>query len=139
MLRGLEYGVAFYLVKPMKYNDLKNKWKYVAKKDKSEDNNQNVGATQGEEPPVEEPPDNLIDIELGSSVHRVNHETRRDPKKRASKRVIIEESGNNSNGAVSLRRLKIVWTSALHNWFLEAMREIGLESRSSLAYLCMSF
>ena len=65
MLRGLEYGVAFYLVKPMKYNDLKNKWKYVAKKDKSEDNNQNVGATQGEEPPIEEPPDNLIDIELG--------------------------------------------------------------------------
>ena len=146
MLRSLNSGATFYIVKPMKYNDLKNIWKYATEKDKSVDNHQSVGVALEEEPPTEKPPveittDNPIDLESRSFLHGLNHETRRNPKKRASKRVIIEESGNNNTDAVFLKRTKgktkVVWTSTLHNRFLEAVRKIGLESKSSLTDSCI--
>ena len=56
ILRGLESRAAFYIVKSMKYNDLKKIWQYVAEKDKFFDNHQNVGAPLEKEPPSEEPP-----------------------------------------------------------------------------------
>ena len=140
MLRGLESGAAVYIVKPVKYNDLKNIWQYASENDKSVDKHQNVGAALEEEPPVEVTSNNPIDLESGSFVHGVNHKTRREPKKKASsKRIIIEESGNNNNDVASLKRTKFVWTSALHNQFLEVVRKIGLESKSTLIDLSMFF
>lgn len=83
------------------------------------------------ESPHEEPLDNVIDLESVSFVNGVN-QSRRDSKKKASKRPIIQDGENDSSDAVLPKRRKIVWTSALHNRFLEAVRKIGLESKRSL-------
>ena len=138
MLKGLEAGAAFYIVKPVNYDDLKNIWQYAVgpRKDNSVDM-QDVGPAPEEESPVEKTPDDPVDIESVSSVNEVN-QSKRDPKKKASKRV-IEDSGKENSDAVSPKRTKVVWTSALHTRFLEAVRKIGLESKRSLTDLCIFF
>ncbi|KAL6321292.1 hypothetical protein AAG906_016326 [Vitis piasezkii] len=126
MLKGLEAGAAFYIVKPVNYDDLKNIWQYAVgpRKDNSVDM-QDVGPAPEEESPVEKTPDDPVDIESVSSVNEVN-QSKRDPKKKACKRV-IEDSGKENSVAVSPKRTKVVWTTALHTRFLEAVRKIGLE------------
>lgn len=55
-------------------------------------------------------------------------QNKRDSKKKAGKKV-NEGNEQEKSEAIVPRKSKVVWTTALHNDFLEAIRKIGLESK----------
>ena len=124
MLRGLEAGAAFYIVKPISYDDLKNLWQYTVtpKKGKSHVVIQEITSAEGEK---------TSDNEVESLINE-EKKNKRDSKKKTWKK------GNESNGkekgeTAAPKKAKVIWTAALHNRFLEAARKIGLESKQALS------
>ena len=130
ILKSLENGAVFFMVKPVSHEDLKNLWQYAiaAKKGKSvvieevEDINP-VGELSVEKAPYDD---------LKSASSSVNQEKRgkKDSKKKSSKRT--KEDGDDDNPGAP-KKAKVVWTNSLHNRFLLAIRHISLESKTSLA------
>uniref|UniRef100_A0A2N9I6C5 Response regulatory domain-containing protein n=1 Tax=Fagus sylvatica TaxID=28930 RepID=A0A2N9I6C5_FAGSY len=124
ILKSLENGAVFFMVKPVSHEDLKNLWQYAiaAKKGKSvvieevEDINP-VGELSVEKAPYDD---------LKSASSSVNQEKRgkKDSKKKSSKRT--KEDGDDDNPGAP-KKAKVVWTNSLHNRFLLAIRHISLE------------
>ena len=127
ILRSLECGVAFYIVKPVSPKDLKNVWQYA------------VAAKRGKFIAIEE----IKNIPAESSV--VSFEDQKSAassvcqekcSKKGSKRKgapkMGKEDENEMNQGVP-KRAKLVWTNSLHCRFLEAINHIGLDSKRSLA------
>ena len=114
MLRGLEGGAAFYIVKPVSYYDVKDLWQYVVSPRKSK------LAT-----PIQRP------LKVGAgSVAMVQEEKQKRRESKKTAQVKVNEDNEIEKGeATMLKKSKVVWTSALHNEFLEAIRKIGLESK----------
>ena len=113
MLRGLKGGAAFYIVKPVSYDDVKDLWQYAVSPRKSK------LAT-----PIQRP----LKVGAGSVAMVQEEKQKRESKKKAQVKV-NEDNEIEKGEATMLKKSKVVWTSALHNEFLEAIRKIGLESK----------
>ncbi|PPD76398.1 hypothetical protein GOBAR_DD26671 [Gossypium barbadense] len=132
MLESLAGGAVFFIVKPVDPVGLKNVWQYAvaAKKGKSlliEDMDRESSSSS--------PADGKLSLGGNTkSVPSVNNE-KNDPKN-GSKRKGASGKGrdkdDNDDESKSpppkkTKKPKIVWTNTLHNQFLEALRQIGLE------------
>ncbi|RVW28447.1 Two-component response regulator ARR2 [Vitis vinifera] len=124
ILRGLEAGAAFYIVKPVNYDDLRNLWQYAVSSRKVKSVvNRKFKSSQGASLVQK----TSVDVDIGS-VALLNDEkqNKRDTKNKAPIKV---NEGNEKEKAeiVTTKKTKVIWTTALHNRFLEAIRKIGLE------------
>ncbi|KAF7149417.1 hypothetical protein RHSIM_Rhsim03G0177000 [Rhododendron simsii] len=161
ILRGLQSGAAFFLVKPISPNDLKNLWQYaVVKKkprsahieaiesaretsqaDKRASSSTDVfvhpTALAGRLAPFSNGPDHspvqeTSENEKGSngevgSGSSLRNEDRRNTRDSKRKSPATDEEGENEDDSGNPKKTKIVWTNALHNQFLEAIRCVGIE------------
>ncbi|PQQ06822.1 two-component response regulator ARR1 [Prunus yedoensis var. nudiflora] len=122
ILKSLEGGVVYYIVKPVSKDDIKNVWQYAvaAKKGKS------VTIEEIESAPGEAPGE----VEDGSSeTSSDTDEEKQEEKveakvKKARKR---HREDDNEERMVAPKKPKVVWTNSLHNQFLLAIRHIGLD------------
>lgn len=105
--KALENGAAQYIAKPFCAEDLKDIWKHVldAKKEKLFVESLFVKNEEQE---------------------TLSHETK--TKKKACKRKCSDEYQEKEESQV-VKKPKLVWTSYLHNLFLHAIKQIGLESK----------
>ncbi|KAE8704676.1 Detected protein of unknown function [Hibiscus syriacus] len=127
MLESLAEGAVFFIVKPVHPDGLKNVWQYAvaAKKGKSVD----VEETDGDSSSLSAGKLSLINMRRLPSP---SNDERDDDGKRCSKR---KEPGKDKDGKdddsnpkpKKPRKAKVVWTNTLHNQFLDALRDIGLE------------
>ncbi|XP_042970770.1 two-component response regulator ORR21-like isoform X2 [Carya illinoinensis] len=131
ILKSLENGAVFYMVKPISPNDLKNVWQYA------------VAGKKGRSAAIEEIRGIRGDSsgEKGSDHHHeyvhsasscVNEEKRttgntKDPKRKALAKKAGNEGHGEENNPADSKKAKVVWTTSLHNRFLQAIRHIGLE------------
>ena len=127
MLKSLEGGAAFYMVKPVSPEDLKNLWQYA------------VAAKRGKSVVIEEVKNtpaksSVVSCEkkqsAESSVNQEKHD-KKDSKRKGAPKKGKEDENQKSRGA--RKRPKVIWTTSLHNRFLEAIKHIGLDSKRSLA------
>lgn len=129
ILKSLENGAAFFIVKPVSPNDLKHVWQYAVagKRGKSvviEEIRGIGGDTSGEKGS-----DNDEHVNSSSFVNEEKRSTtpnaKLDSRRKGPKKA--KEDGEESNPA-GTKKPKVVWTTSLHNRFLQAIRHIGLES-----------
>ncbi|KZV58477.1 hypothetical protein F511_26521 [Dorcoceras hygrometricum] len=122
VLKGLQNGAAFFILKPVSADDLRDLWQFASmnyKKNK---------VVIEEETSASE----FFDVSE-SSVHDEDGNIKKDSSRRNSPRKegSCDEKRGEISESSSQKRPKVVWTNALHNRFLEAIRSIGLESKSS--------
>lgn len=129
IVESLQRGAAFYMVKPVRPDDLKHVWQYAVpgKKGKSvviEEIRSIPEGSSSEKVSYE-------DINSASATSAVNHEEqhgKKDPKRKALKKGIENDHEGDQDNAAAPKKAKVVWTTSLHNRFLQAIRHIGLES-----------
>ncbi|CAN1158906.1 Two-component response regulator ARR2 [Linum perenne] len=120
MLQTLEDGAAMYLVKPINKDDLKNVLQYAY----STTNEAKFTNDDDQESESD-------DAKSASSVNNFN--TKSQPKaiaKRGRKRAKKHDKGEDeceSRRAKKKNKTKVVWTSSLHNQFLDAVNFYGQE------------
>lgn len=126
ILKSLEEGVAFYMVKPISLEDVKQVWQYVITT-KNVIPNQTTTIIQRQL---------LIDKSSNSSTPCSEKEIIKS-KSRSSKFKNNKAKQKSIN--VPIRKPKVIWTNSLHNRFLQAIKLIGLHSKSSILISFINF
>ena len=121
ILKSLEEGVAFYMVKPISLNDVKHVWQYaITPKKVSPDQTTTII-----------PHELSIQIQKSSFKNSSSSPScsRREIKSKSSepKNKKAKESKVAKN-SIAMRKPKVIWTNSLHNRFLQAIKLIGLDS-----------
>ncbi|KAF3433033.1 hypothetical protein FNV43_RR24135 [Rhamnella rubrinervis] len=137
ILKSLEGGVAYFMVKPVSPDDLKNVWQYAvaAKKGKSVIIEE-IESVHGDDQPSSgdhHKTSNTEDKNSTTTTANIEEKVvrgRRDCKRKASynnKSKDINQEGDEELNDDAPKKAKVVWTNSLHNRFLLAIRHISLE------------
>lgn len=121
---SLQRGVAFYMVKPVSPDDLKHVWQYAVPSKKGK----HVVIEEIRSIPEESTGEKVSFEDINSaSSFLVNEEKRgkKDSKRKAPKKANEDEEEEN---LAAPKKAKVVWTTSLHNQFLQAIRHLSLES-----------
>lgn len=124
MVESLQRGVTLYMVKPISPDDLKYVWQCVfpARKGKS------IAVQEIRRITEESLGEKVSYADINSASSSVNAE--KNDKKAESKRKALKKASENvdENNPAAPKKVKVIWTTSLHNRFLQAIRHIGLES-----------
>ncbi|KAK2653759.1 hypothetical protein Ddye_013615 [Dipteronia dyeriana] len=113
LMKALACGVVFYMKKPVIPEDFKNIWQYAVAS-KTAKPSRNIGRIESIQ----------VENNSGSSVNKGKHGNKKDCKRKAHEKKKDDTEGENSTAP---KKPKVVWTDALHNRFLQAIRYITLE------------
>lgn len=130
VMKGVTHGACDYLIKPVRIEALRNIWQHVVRKKKHEwkDVEQSGSMEDGERQQKQ-----LEEAEFSSSGNEGNW--------RSSKRRKDEEDqGEDRDDTSSLKKPRVVWSVELHQQFVAAVNQLGIDSMSLLNSLnCFSF
>lgn len=122
MLRSLECGAAFFILKPVKPMDCKNIWQYaVARSNKGKAivvPNKSMGL-----PAATMPAENLSHLQAPLNVNPSENGMKTKPPHKSKEK-----------GQAGIKKPKVAWTNFLHNRFLQAVNFIGIESKISPSF-----
>uniref|UniRef100_A0A453T5Q8 Response regulatory domain-containing protein n=1 Tax=Aegilops tauschii subsp. strangulata TaxID=200361 RepID=A0A453T5Q8_AEGTS len=113
-MKGIDHGASDFMVKPVRTHELKNIWQHVQRW-------RNPKAIS-----------HINDHD--NDVQRVQPATTDKSKYSGNKRNDGDDSSENNEGthiSAIHRKPRMTWTIALHNKFLEAINQIGLDSKNS--------
>ncbi|CAN8259065.1 unnamed protein product [Cochlearia groenlandica] len=137
VLKGVTHGAVDYLIKPVRMEALKNIWQHVVRKRRSEWNvpehsgsmeetgerqqPQRCGAVSGGEDVVD---DNSSSVNEGNN----NNNWRSSSGSRKRKDEEGEEQGDDKDeDASNLKKPRVVWSVELHQQFVGAVNQLGVE------------
>lgn len=133
VLKGVTHGAVDYLIKPVRMEALKNIWQHVVRKRRSEwsvpehsgsieetgERQQTRGAVSGGEDAVD---DNSSSVNEGNN-WRSGSRKRKDEDG--------EEQGDDKDeDASNLKKPRVVWSVELHQQFVAAVNQLGVESKT---------
>ncbi|XP_068329870.1 putative two-component response regulator ARR21 [Pyrus communis] len=123
ILKSLEGGVAYYIVKPVSKDDIKNVWQYAvaAKKGKSVV----IGEIEGAPREAPGEVDDGSNSEISSDTNEEQHKKKAEVKTKKAKKRGRED--DNEERMLAPKKPKVVWINSLHYQFLLAIRHIGLD------------
>ncbi|KAL7003298.1 hypothetical protein U1Q18_004456 [Sarracenia purpurea var. burkii] len=145
ILKGLQSGAAFFIVKPISPHDLKNLWQYAVAKRRAKaaiveeieaiqepsiqaDHKLDDGLNEDDNPVQETSPRTDKGSKTGteSAASAVNGSDGQSAKetKRKSNGAAMKEIKDDSG---TQKKAKVIWTNALHNQFLEAIKSLGID------------
>ncbi|KAJ6869721.1 hypothetical protein NC651_034440 [Populus alba x Populus x berolinensis] len=126
MLRTLEGGAAFYIVKPISKDDLKNVWQYAfaTKTGKYSLSIKEIGGSQ--ESSSSTVFDQKISVDEVSSARSTNNKLCNE-KDRINKNRKRTKEDQEVDSQLAPKKPKVVWTDSLHGRFLQAINHIGLD------------
>ncbi|KAF9671960.1 hypothetical protein SADUNF_Sadunf12G0104700 [Salix dunnii] len=126
ILRSLEGGAAFYVVKPVNKDDIKSVWHYA------------VATKTGNSLSIKEIESSREPFSIHEDVNSaISNEIRKYGTKEG--RQSTEEDKEIEIHQPATKKQKLIWTNALHNRFLQAIHHIGLDKAVPKRILeCMS-
>lgn len=128
VMKGIKHGACDYLIKPVRMEELKNIWQHVVRK-KWSDNRDNEHSGSLEDSGSNK---RLInETEYASSVNEGADDSSKSQKKK--REVKEEEDGEQENGdPSSSKKPRVVWSVELHQQFVNAVNQLGIDSMISL-------
>ena len=119
ILRSLEGGAAFYVVKPVNKDDIKSVWHYA------------VATKTGNSLSIKEIESSREPFSIHEDVNSaISNEIRKYGTKEG--RQSTEEDKEVEIHQPATKKQKLIWTNSLHNRFLQAIHHIGLDSKQNL-------
>ncbi|KAJ0236669.1 Signal transduction response regulator [Hirschfeldia incana] len=124
VLKGVTHGAVDYLIKPVRIEALKNIWQHVVRKKRNE---WNVSEHSGsvEETGGERQQQQRDDGDNNSSSAN-NEGSWRSSRKR--KEGEVDEQGDDKEDTSSLKKPRVVWSVELHQQFVAAVNQLGVDT-----------
>uniref|UniRef100_A0A8I7BFK4 Response regulatory domain-containing protein n=1 Tax=Hordeum vulgare subsp. vulgare TaxID=112509 RepID=A0A8I7BFK4_HORVV len=110
VLKGINHGACDYLMKPVCTNDLKNIWQHVESRRRSQ-------ATSHMSM------DNADDQRVLPGTHAMS----KDSKDKRNDEYDSNKNKESTHSSTTQKKPRVAWTTELHNKFLEAINQIGLD------------
>lgn len=120
IMKGIKHGACDYLVKPVRLEQLRNIWTHVVKNSKTDPRNSiNSGCDAGQQLPSG-------DGNKGETVGA--NQTKKYSKK--NKKDVDGANDDNENTSTQ-KKQRIQWSGHLHRAFVQAVHDIGMDSKFS--------
>lgn len=120
VMKGVTHGACDYLIKPVRMEALKNIWQHVVRKKKHEwkekDLEQSGSVEDGER--QQKPCD---DADYSSSANEGNWKSSR-------KRKDEDDEAEDKDDTSTLKKPRVVWSVELHQQFVTAVNQLGIDS-----------
>ncbi|VAI92839.1 unnamed protein product [Triticum turgidum subsp. durum] len=110
VMKGINHGACDYLMKPVQTNQLKNIWQHVESRRRS----QSISHMSR-------------DNDDGQRVHTGTLAKSKDSKSKSNDEDGSNENKESTHASTTQKKMRVAWTTELHNKFLEAIYQIGLE------------
>lgn len=127
VMKGVTHGACDYLIKPIRIEELKNIWQHVVRKKKNEWKELEQSAS------VEDVGDRLHkqseDADYSSSANEDGNW--KGSKRRKDEEDELEERDDTS----ALKKPRVVWSVELHQQFVAAVNQLGIDSKNPLLRL----
>ncbi|XP_010434886.1 PREDICTED: two-component response regulator ARR2-like [Camelina sativa] len=126
VLKGVTHGAVDYLIKPVRIEALKNIWQHVVRKKRNEWNVsehsggsiEDTGGDRDRQQPREDADNN------SSSVNEGNW---RSSSSRKRKEEEVDDQGDDKEDTSSLKKPRVVWSVELHQQFVAAVNQLGVD------------
>ncbi|XP_010440207.1 PREDICTED: two-component response regulator ARR2-like isoform X1 [Camelina sativa] len=126
VLKGVTHGAVDYLIKPVRIEALKNIWQHVVRKKRNEWNVsehsggsiEDTGGDRDRQQPREDADNN------SSSVNEGNW---RSSSYRKRKEEEVDDQGDDKEDTSSLKKPRVVWSVELHQQFVAAVNQLGVD------------
>lgn len=153
VMKGIKHGACDYLIKPVRMEELKNIWQHVLRK-KWTDNNRDVEHSGSFEEGDRTIHSNNTNINNNNSNKRVAEDAEyassandggapdgsggwKSSQKKKRCTVKEEEEGETESADPnSSKKPRVVWSVELHQQFVNAVNQLGIESMFSLPFFC---
>lgn len=122
VMKGIIHGACDYLVKPVGLKELRNIWQHVVKK-KIKSYTKNVGPSRQLIPPSES---HLAPSFSKKRKEKVNESGDEDDSDREEEDG--EGSEHDGEGSSTRKKPRVVWSQELHQKFVTAVQQLGLDS-----------
>jgi len=139
VLKGVTHGAVDYLIKPVRIEALKNIWQHVVRKKRNEWNvsEHSGGSIEDTGGDRDRQQQHREDADNNSS--SVNEGNGRSSRKRKEEEV--DDQGDDKEDSSSLKKPRVVWSVELHQQFVAAVNQLGVDSELKtclLMHLCVS-
>lgn len=138
VLRGIRYGACDFLVKPIREEEAKNIWQHVVRKMWSGNKErENSGSMDENDNKHRRGSD---DTEYASSVSEGSDGVNKECKKK--KKIKDEDDGELENeDPTASKKPRIVWSMELHQQFICAVNQLGLDSKNfdNISFISLYF
>ncbi|CAN4096602.1 unnamed protein product [Withania somnifera] len=121
VMKGITHGACDYLVKPVRLEELKNIWQHVIRRKKIEPKNQKKSNDQ------DKAHQGGGESERGSQLSGNADQNGKVSKKRKDDEYESDENGHDDEDPATQKKPRVVWSIELHNKFVTAVRQLGLE------------
>lgn len=124
VMKGVTHGACDYLIKPVRIEALKNIWQHVVRKRKTDgkDPDQSGGGDEG-------------DQQLKGSDDADYSSSANECKSTKKRRDQEDEDAEDRDDSSSLKRPRVVWSVELHQQFMAAVNNLGIDSMVSFSHL----
>ncbi|KAG2239116.1 hypothetical protein Bca4012_023886 [Brassica carinata] len=125
VLKGVTHGAVDYLIKPVRIEALKNIWQHVVRKKRNEWNvSEHSGSVEENTGGGERQQQQRDDADNNSSSAN-NEGSWRSSRKR--KEGEVDEQGDDKEDTSSLKKPRVVWSVELHQQFVAAVNQLGVD------------
>lgn len=121
VMKGITHGACDYLVKPVRLEELKNIWQHVIRRKKVEPKNHDKSNDQ------DKAHQGGGEGERGSQLSGNADQNGKVNKKRKDDEYESDETGNDDDDPATQKKPRVVWSIELHNKFVSAVGQLGLE------------
>jgi hypothetical protein len=126
VMKGITHGACDYLLKPVRIEELSNIWQHVVRKLRSEPKEHSASFEEGER----HKRDGAEDADNMSSATNNTDGNWRNKKKKEAKED-EEDFEQDNDDPSTLKKPRVVWSVELHQQFVSAVNQLGIDSKSS--------
>lgn len=119
VMKGVTHGACDYLIKPVRIEAIRNIWQHVVRKRKNEWKDIEPSASAEEQKPQEEP-------DYSSSANEGHNW------KNTKRRKDEDDDADDRDDSSSLKKPRVVWSVELHQQFVAAVNQLGIDSMKKL-------
>lgn len=127
VMQGIKHGACDYLIKPVRMEELKNIWQHVVRK-KWKENREAEHSDSFED--TDHNRRVINDAEKASSGNDATDNICKSQKKRRD--VKEDDEGELDNNDSSSKKPRVVWSVELHQQFVNAVNQLGVDSKNYL-------
>jgi hypothetical protein len=126
VMKGITHGACDYLLKPVRIEELSNIWQHVVRKLRSEPKEHSASLEDGDR----QRRGGAEDADNTSSAADTADGIWRNKKKKEAKED-EEDFEQDNDDPSTLKKPRVVWSVELHQQFVSAVNQLGIDSKSS--------
>ncbi|GKU87164.1 hypothetical protein SLEP1_g1608 [Rubroshorea leprosula] len=121
VMKGITHGAVDYLLKPARFEELKNIWQHVVRRKKFESKSSNQDKAQGTTGEAGQGATSTGSADHGGKVSKKRKDQSEGEEEEG------EDNGNESEDPSTQKKPRVVWSVELHRKFVAAVNQLGLD------------